>query len=154
MPDRTGIGSALERLDARRRCRLSENQAVEKEGKPGRKQRRADTGDVLADPEHDCEKRHQEAGEHSRRERGENPEPEAAAVIGGGESDHRAEEHDPLDAEIEHAGALRIELAGGGKDERCRNADQRGEEADIEDGEERIHQTIPSAVAGRITLSR
>ena len=59
-------------------------------------------------------------------------EPQAAGEIGAGEADHGAEQHDPLDAEIEHAGTLAIEFAEGGEEQRRRDADQRGEERDVE----------------------
>ena len=61
------------------------------------------------------------------------PEPQTAGEIGGGEADHGAEQHDALDAEIEHAGALVDELAEGGEEQRRRDADDRREEADLED---------------------
>ena len=49
----------------------------------------------------------------------------------------RREQHDALDAEIEHAGALGQELAEGGEEQRRRDADERREEADLEELGER-----------------
>ena len=69
------------------------------------------------------------AGEHRRRD----ADPQIAGIVGGGEAGHRRDQHDAFDAEIEHAGALREHLAERGEDQRRRDAQDRREEADLQD---------------------
>ena len=124
--------------DVRRHRRLAEDQPVEIEGEAAGEQRHADAGNVLADAEHDGEQRHDQPGERAGRQRREDADEEVAAEIGRREADHGAEQHDPLDAEIEDAGALIDRLAERGKEQRRRDADHRREEADVEEGGEYV----------------
>ena len=64
--------------------------------------------------------------------RHKNPHPEISGIIGGRKSGHGREQHDAFDAQIENAGALGQHFAQGGKSERCRNADDGGEEPNLE----------------------
>ena len=52
----------------------------------------------------------------------------SADVLDGTEADDRADEHHPLDAEVEHAGALGEQLAERGEEERRPVGDRRGED--------------------------
>ena len=76
-------------------------------------------------------------------DRREQAQPQIAGEIGGGEADHGAEQHDALDAEIEHAGALVDQLAEGGEQQRRRDADDRREEADLQDLGEGLKHGAP-----------
>ena len=49
----------------------------------------------------------------------------------------------PFDAEIENAGAFGDDFAEGGKDERRRDPDQRGEEADLEECAKEVKHGAP-----------
>ena len=110
---------------------------------------------MLADAKHHRQERHQQSCDGADCERAEHAEPEVAGEVGGGEADHRAQKHDALDAEIQDTGALRIELAERGEDQRRRDAEQRCEEAHVEEGGEDVHlhlsghNAIPLPVAGR-----
>ncbi|MNE24209.1 hypothetical protein D3C80_1174930 [compost metagenome] len=69
-----------------------------------------------------------------------------------GKSADRAHDHHALYAEIEDAGSLRHQLAGGGDDQRCRGGDD-GEE----DGLKHIHHAAPwllCALPVKTTLMR
>ncbi len=69
----------------------------------------------------------------------------AADRLDGPEAHHRADEHHPLDPEVEHAGALREQLAEGGVEEGRPVGDRRGEH----DDEDRVVHAAASAGTAR-----
>ena len=66
----------------------------------------------------------------------------------------RREQHDALDPEVHHPGALGQELAQGGEDERGRDADQRREESDLQQLGEKIMHGAGHACRGLATRRR
>ncbi len=87
---------------------------------------------MLAEPEADREQAEQQPEQGAHQQRRQDAQPQLAGEIGDREAGHGAQEHDALDAQIEHAGALAEQLAqrrqqqGGGHPEHGR------EEADLE----------------------
>ena len=110
---------------------------VRREPRGAGEDRQREPGDDLVRPQRDHEERedqrapsagdgrrcHRDRQRHARR---------AADVLDAEKADHRAHQHHPLDAEVEHAGSLREQLAERGEEERCPVRD-RGREDDDDD---------------------
>ena len=58
--------------------------------------------------------------------------PQVGTLVDGEPADHGAQRHDPLDAEVEHAGALAQQLAQRGEDQRRGDPQRRRPEAGLE----------------------
>ena len=70
--------------------------------------------------------------------------PQVGTLIDGHPAGHRTGGHDPLDAEIEHAGPLADQLAQRAQEERGRDADGGGPEGGRdEDVEDALHARQP-----------
>ncbi len=127
-----------EGLDARRRGHAREGDAVGVGGGGGGEQRDAEADDVLGEAEGHGEDAVQEAEGHAGEKGDGDPAPERKAGVDGEPAGEGADDHDALDAEVEHAGALADELAHGREDQRRGDADDGGPEADrgedVEDG--------------------
>ena len=85
----------------------------------------ADAGDVLVDADRHGEQRHQRPGGGTGDDRGDEPGPQRSGLLGGQEPDEGAGVHRPLDAEVEHAGALAEDRAEGAERERRRDRQHR-----------------------------
>ena len=84
---------------------------------------------MLRDAERDGEEGVQQTESSPDERRGEQTEPEIAAVIDGQPADHGAERHDTLDAEVENARPLADQCAERAEDERRRDAEHGRPEA-------------------------
>ena len=85
---------------------------------PSARERDRDADDDLVEPEPDAEDDHDDASRRLRRRAGEEAEAGRVAVVGPEEADVGADEHHPLEADVEHAGALRDRLAERGEHQR------------------------------------
>ena len=92
-----------------------------------------DADDDLIESEPDAEDDHENRGAGSSRRTGEVREPDGMAVVGTQETEVRAEEHHPLQADVEHAGPFRDRLAERGEHERHSVEEPAGERGRPED---------------------
>ena len=98
----------------------------------------ADAGDVLRQPERHGEQAEQQAHGHAGQRRQQHAGPEVRTLVDGEPADHGPQGHDPLDAEIEHAGPLAQQLAQGGEDQRRGDPQRGGPEARLEEDVEGV----------------
>src|SRR5262249_40628654 len=83
----------------------------------------------LVEPEPDAEDDHQDGGGGSSGDPGQVAEPDGVAVVGAEEPEVGAEQHHPLEADVEYAGALRDRLAERREHERDPVGESAGERA-------------------------
>jgi len=99
---------------------------------------------VLRQRERDREQRVQQA-ERRARERGhQHPGPQRAARVDGQPAGERTRDHDALDAEVQHAGALAQQNAERAEDERRRDAQHRRPEVDVREDRGKVADHRPS----------
>jgi hypothetical protein len=114
----------LERFDLGRRGHFRQDEAVGEIGQTGRQKRDADAHDVLRQAERHGERAMQEAEHRAGQRCDRNARPEVAAGIDCHPARERADRHDALDAEVQHASALADQFAHGGEDQGRGDADR------------------------------
>ena len=82
------------------------------------RERQGDADHDLVEPEPDAEHRHEQGDEDPGADAAQEADPDEAGVESGDEADVAAEEHHPLEADVQHAGPLRDRLAEPGEQQR------------------------------------
>ena len=129
--DRDGRGRAQARVA---RAELGTLQDA-RDPLPGERDR--DPDDDLVEAEPDAQRDHQRRADHPAERPEQEPQPRRVAVVGAEEAEVGAEQHHPLEAEVEHAGALGDRLAERREHQRQPReqaaGDQRGQDGLAED---------------------
>ena len=123
---------------------------IRREPRRAREDRQREPGHDLVraqrDDEERVDERHRPAGDRGDEDR----EQQRVGALHGPEAHHRADEHHPLDAEVEHAGALGEQLTERGVEQRRSVGDRRREHDDQDRvvdpaGREERHAVPPTA---------